>query len=109
MQPFIVTFCFELMTKNLGAATFEELMARTGWGVSPPEIDLDHLRDEFNLPEADTGKCIFEEVGFTEWQKSSESRVLWFVVGLERERPCWPSVPPQNFSKNSMIFLTGLS
>ena len=30
MQPFIVTFCFELMTKNLGVATFEGLIARTG-------------------------------------------------------------------------------
>ena len=69
------------MTKDLGAATFEELIARTGWGVSPPEIDLDHLRDEFNLPEADTGRWIIEEVGFTEWQKSSESRVLWLCGG----------------------------
>lgn len=31
-------------------ATFEELVARSGWRVSPPEIDLDHLRDEYNLP-----------------------------------------------------------
>jgi len=81
MQPFIVTLCFELVTKNLGEATFEELIARTGWGVSPPEIDLDHLRDEFTLSEADTGKWIFEEVGFTEWQKRSESRVLWLCGG----------------------------
>ena len=47
----------------------------------PPEIDLDHLRDKFNLPETDTGKCIFEEEGFTGWQKSSEYRVLWLCGG----------------------------
>ena len=62
-------------------ATFEELVARTGWGVSPPEIDLDHLCDEYNLPQGDTGKWIFEEVGYREWRNGRESKLLWLCGG----------------------------
>ena len=47
------------------------------WGFSPPEIDLDHLHDEHNLPEADTGKWIFEETEYKEWRESRESKILW--------------------------------
>jgi len=49
--------------------------------VSPPEIDIDHLRDEYNLPQSDTGEWIFGEVGYKEWQKSGESRLLWLCGG----------------------------
>ena len=62
-------------------ATFEELVARTGWRVSPPEIDLDHLRDEYNLPQGDTGKWIFDEVGYKEWRERRGSRLLWLCGG----------------------------
>ncbi|PUU84175.1 hypothetical protein B9Z19DRAFT_1118277 [Tuber borchii] len=62
-------------------ATFEELVACTGWGVSSPEIDIDHLCDEYNLPQSDTGTWIFREVRYREWQKSEESRLLWLCGG----------------------------
>ena len=62
-------------------ATFEELVARNGWGVSPPEIDLDHLHDEYNLPQDDTGKWMFEDIGYREWRESRESRFLWLCGG----------------------------
>ena len=65
------------MTKNLSVATFEELIARTGWGASPPRIDLNHFSDEDNLPLADTGRWIFEEVEYKEWRESQESKLLW--------------------------------
>ena len=65
------------MTKNLSVATFEELIARTGWGASPPKINLDHFSDENNLPLADTGRWIFEDAGYREWQESRESELLW--------------------------------
>ena len=80
MQLFIANLCVELVAKNL-VATFEELIASNGWGMPPPEIDLDHLLDEHNLPEADTGKWIFESVEYKEWQESSESKVLWLCGG----------------------------
>jgi len=62
-------------------ATFDELVKCTGWGVSPPEIDLDHLRDEYNLPRSDTGKWIFEEAVYREWRESKESKFLWLCGG----------------------------
>ena len=62
-------------------ATFEELVARNGWRVSPPEIDLDHLRDEYNLPQADTGKWIFKDVEYKKWRESRESSLLWLCGG----------------------------
>jgi len=54
---------------------------RGSWGVLPPEIDLDHLRDEHNLPEADSGKWIFEEAEYRRWRESSESMLLWLYGG----------------------------
>ena len=52
-----------------------------GWGTSPPEIDLDHLRDEYSLPRGNTGKWIFEEAGYRGWRDSRESRLLWLCGG----------------------------
>ena len=52
-----------------------------GWGVPPPEIDLDHLRDKHNLPEVDTGKWIFESVEYKKWWESSQSKILWLCGG----------------------------
>jgi len=49
--------------------------------VPPPEIDLDHLRDEYNLPQGDTGKWIFNEVGYKKWQGQRESKLLWLCGG----------------------------
>jgi len=63
------------------AATFKELVACNGWGVSPPEIDLDHLRDEYNLPQGGTGTWIFGEAGYKEWRESGESKLLWLCGG----------------------------
>ena len=59
------------------AATFEELIASTGWKASPPEIDLNHLCDEHNLPVANTGRWIFEDVEYKQWRESQESKLLW--------------------------------
>ena len=69
------------MTKNLSVAIFEELIARTGWKASPPEIDLNHLCDEHNLPLADTGRWIFEKAAYKEWRESPESMLLWLCGG----------------------------
>ena len=66
---------------RISEATFEDLVASNGWGESPPEIDLDHLRDEHKLPHPDTGKWIFEDVGYGVWQESGESRLLWLHGG----------------------------
>jgi len=60
--------------------SFEELIERSGW-VSPPGINLDSLCDEHNLPVADTGKWIFEEVEYKRWQESKGSKVLWLCGG----------------------------
>ena len=49
--------------------------------MSLPEIDLHHLRDEYNLPQADSGKWIFKDVGYREWQGSGESKLLWLCGG----------------------------
>ena len=62
-------------------ATFEELIKCTGWGASPPKIDLDHLRHKYNLPGGDTGKWILEGVGYREWRESKESKLLWLCGG----------------------------
>jgi len=69
------------MTKNLSVATFEEFIARTGWKASPPEIDLNHLCGEHNLPLADTGRWIFENVRYKAWRESQESGLLWLRGG----------------------------
>ena len=49
--------------------------------MSPPEIDLDHLCDEDNLTEGDTGKWIFKGVEYQEWWESKESKLLWLCGG----------------------------
>ena len=46
-----------------------------------PDIDLDHLRDEYYLPQGNTGKWIFEDVGYREWRESRESKLLWLCGG----------------------------
>ena len=76
MPLFALNLC-----QKICLATFEELIACTGWGVSPPEIDLDHLSDEYNLPQGNTGKWIFEDVGYRVWQESRESKLLWLCGG----------------------------
>ena len=76
LQHFVLNLCLRIYV-----ATFEELVARTGWRAPPPEIDLDHLRDEYNLPQGDTGKWIFNEVGYKEWQEKRESKLLWLCGG----------------------------
>ncbi|PUU84163.1 hypothetical protein B9Z19DRAFT_1060423 [Tuber borchii] len=63
------------------AATFEELIKCTGWRVSRPEIDLDHLRDEYYLPGGDSGKWIFKDAVYRGWQESKESKLLWLCGG----------------------------
>ena len=63
-------------------ATFEELVARNGWGVSRPKIDLDHLRDKYKLPQGDTGKWIFDDDGYKKWRESRESKLLWLCGRL---------------------------
>ena len=62
-------------------ATFEELVRDARWWVSSPEIDLDHLRDEYNLPLADTGEWIFEDDRYRAWQEGRESKLLWLCGG----------------------------
>ena len=49
--------------------------------MPPPKIDLDHLRDEYNLPRGGTGKWIFKQDIVREWQKSKESKLLWVCGG----------------------------
>jgi len=62
-------------------ATFKEMTKCTGWGLLPPEIDLGHLHDEYNLPGGDTGRWIFEDVVYREWWESRESKLLWLCGG----------------------------
>ena len=66
---------------KIGLATFEELVACNGWKVSPPEIDLDYLRDEHNLPQGGTGTWIFGTAGYKEWRESKISKLLWLCGG----------------------------
>ena len=49
--------------------------------MPPPKIDLDHLHDEYNLPRGDTGKWIFKDGVFREWQESKESKLIWLCGG----------------------------
>ena len=49
--------------------------------MPPPAIDLDHLRDEYNLPGGDTGKWISEEAVYRGWRESKESKLLWLCGG----------------------------
>ena len=48
----------------------------------PPEVDLVHLRNEENLPEAGTGEWIFEDDRYRKWRESRESRLLWLCGGI---------------------------
>ncbi|KAG0133872.1 hypothetical protein HOY82DRAFT_639166 [Tuber indicum] len=61
--------------------TLEELVRDNRWGVSPPEIDLDYLRDPYNLPKNGTGEWIFEDEGYKKWQSGEESELLWLCGG----------------------------
>ncbi|PUU84172.1 hypothetical protein B9Z19DRAFT_1104700 [Tuber borchii] len=76
-----ITNNFGIQVPSYVPATFWELVANGRWGVSLPEIDLDHLCDEYNLPQADSGKWIFKDVGYREWQESKESKLLWLCGG----------------------------
>ena len=49
--------------------------------MSSPEIDLDHLRDEYNLPQGGTETWIFGEAGYKKWRESGESKLLWLCGG----------------------------
>ena len=49
--------------------------------MSAPDIDIDHLRDEYNLPHGDTGKWIFEDIGYRKWRESRESKLIWLCGG----------------------------
>ena len=49
--------------------------------MSPPEVDQDHLRDEYNLPQSDTGKWIFDDAGYRAWRESRISKLLWLCGG----------------------------
>jgi len=49
--------------------------------VSPPEIDRDHLCDEYNLPQGGTGTWIFGEAGYKDWRESKISKLLWVCGG----------------------------
>ena len=77
MPVFVLNLCLRICL-----ATFEEQVARNGWGVSRPKIDLDHLRDKHKLPEGDTGKWIFDDHGYKEWEESRESKLLWLCGKL---------------------------
>ena len=46
-----------------------------------PEVDLDHLRDGYNLPQADTGRWIFEDGQYRAWRESRDSKLLWLCGG----------------------------
>ena len=81
MQSFIAGLCFINLRLRICIATFRELVAHDGWGVSLPEIDQDHLCDEYNLPQADSGKWIFKDVGYMEWLEGRESKLLWLCGG----------------------------
>ena len=76
MSVFVLNLCLSICL-----ATFEELVARNGWGATPPEIDLDYLRDEYNLPQSDTGKWIFEDAGYRVWRESRVCKLLWLCGG----------------------------
>jgi len=69
------------LSLRICVATFEELVACKGWKVSPPEIDLDHLRDEYNLPQGGAGTWIFGEAGYKDWRESKISKLLWLCGG----------------------------
>jgi len=76
LPPFVLN-----LSLRICVATFKELVACKGWKVSPPEIDLDHLRDEYNLPRGGTGTWIFGEAGYKDWRESNISKLLWVCGG----------------------------
>ena len=82
MQPFIANVDFKLkLWLRICVASFEELIKCAGWGALPPEIDLDHLCDEYNLPGGNTGKWIFEQPVYRGWRESKGSSLLWLCGG----------------------------
>jgi len=80
----VCSFSLPLFVLNLwlrvGVESFRELLAHTSW-VSPPEIDLDYLRDKDNQPEASTREWIFTDDTYKEWREGSGSRLLWVCGG----------------------------
>ena len=53
----------------------------SNWLVSPPDIDLHHLRDEHTRPEVGTGEWIFKDERYVDWQNSRGSELLWLCGG----------------------------
>jgi len=76
----LLVFIFDLGLK-ICVATFKQLITGTEYKVSPPEIDLDHLRDEYTRPEVGTGEWIFEDEGYMNWRNGRESKLLWLCGG----------------------------
>jgi len=76
----LLIFIFDLWLK-ICAATFKQLIAGTDYRVSPPEIDLDHLRDEHKRPEVGTGEWIFADERYMDWRNGRESKLLWLCGG----------------------------
>ncbi|PUU84170.1 hypothetical protein B9Z19DRAFT_1060428 [Tuber borchii] len=61
--------------------TFKQLITSTEFRVSPPEINLDYLCDEYTRPEAGTGEWIFEDERYVAWRSARESKLLWLCGG----------------------------
>ena len=49
--------------------------------ISPPEIHLDYLHDQYSRPDVDTGEWIFEDDRYKAWQEGKESKLLWLCSG----------------------------
>ena len=78
---FSIPILVQTLWLRIYVETFEELIRSTGWGALPPEIDLDHLHDEYNQPCGGTGKWIFEEAVFRRWRETQGSKLLWLCGG----------------------------
>ncbi|KAG0634628.1 hypothetical protein HOY80DRAFT_1097671 [Tuber brumale] len=68
-----------IITNNY--TTLQELVLDNRWGVSPPETNLDYLRDPYNQPEDGTGEWIFEDAEYKKWQNNDQSELLWLCGG----------------------------
>ncbi|KAG0133858.1 hypothetical protein HOY82DRAFT_537841 [Tuber indicum] len=77
----MITVHFQVFLLRIPPENLEELVADNSWGVSPPEIDLDYLRDPHNLPQDGTGEWIFKDNRYKEWQSSDQSELLWLRGG----------------------------